>query len=76
MKIYREIGSMYLVIQPDKDGFFRPVYEIEVDEIVECKDCKHLQESGHCDKTCLWIGNKEDGGCDDFFCGCGERKTE
>jgi len=32
MKIYREIGSIHLVLQCDKEGYFRPVYEIEVDE--------------------------------------------
>ena len=32
MKIYREMWSMPIVTQPDEDGFFRPVYEIEVDE--------------------------------------------
>ena len=45
-------------------------------EVVRCKECLHLQKSGQCDKTSLWIGNKEDGGCDDFFCGYGERITE
>ena len=41
MKIYREVGSLYLVNRKDNEGYERPVYEIEVDEIVECKDCIH-----------------------------------
>ena len=48
----------------------------EAEPIVRCKDCKYLQKSGQCDATSLWIGTKEYGGCDDFFCGFGERKTE
>ncbi len=40
MKIYREVGSLYLVNRKDNEGYERPVYEIEVDEIVECKDCR------------------------------------
>jgi len=43
-------------------------------EIVHCRECIHLQKSGQCDKTHFWIGTKEDGGCDDFFCGYGDRK--
>ena len=49
---------------------------VDAVEVVRCEKCKYLQESGHCDKLSLWIGNQEDGGCDDFFCGYGERKTE
>ena len=41
MKIYREVGKLKLITQCDAEGYVRPVYEIEVDEIVECKDCKH-----------------------------------
>ena len=63
------------------DEFTRIVYMDDVDdmstvdavEIVRCRECIHLQKSGQCDKTSLWIGTKEDGGCDDFFCGYGER---
>ena len=32
MKIYREVGSLYLVNRKDNEGYERPVYEIEVDE--------------------------------------------
>ena len=48
---------------------------IDAVEVVRCRECIHLQKSGQCDKTSLWIGNKEDGGCDDFFCGYGEMKA-
>ena len=43
-------------------------------EIVHCRECIHLQKSGQCDKISLWIGTKDDGGCDNFFCGYGDRK--
>ena len=32
MKIYREVGTLKLITQCDKEGYVRPVYEIEVDE--------------------------------------------
>ena len=32
MKIYREVGSLYIVNRKDAEGYVRPVYEIEVDE--------------------------------------------
>ena len=32
MKIYREVGSLYIVNRKDNEGYERPVYEIEVDE--------------------------------------------
>lgn len=32
MKIYREVGSLYIVNRKDAEGYERPVYEIEVDE--------------------------------------------
>ena len=32
MKIYREVGSLYIVNRKDNEGYVRPVYEIEVDE--------------------------------------------
>ena len=32
MKIYREVGKLKLITQCDKEGYVRPVYEIEVDE--------------------------------------------
>lgn len=43
-------------------------------EVVRCEKCKYLQESGRCDKFSLWVGNQENGGCDDFYCGYGEPK--
>lgn len=46
---------------------------VDAVEIVRCRECIHLQKSGQCDKTHLWIGTKEGGGCDDFFCGFGGR---
>lgn len=49
---------------------------VYAEPVVRCKECIYLQESGHCNKTCLWVGNKEDGGCDDFFCGYGERRED
>lgn len=32
MKIYREVGTLKLITQCDKEGYVRPVYEIEVDD--------------------------------------------
>lgn len=43
-------------------------------EVVHCKECVHLQKDGHCNKLSFWIGNPDDGGCDDFSCGYGEPK--
>ena len=51
-------------------------YIVNTVDVVRCRECIHLQKNGECYKIHLWIGNKEDGGCDDFFCGYGERKTE
>ena len=56
--------------------YLRTVPARDAVEIIRCRECIHLQKNGQCDKTSLWIGNKEDGGSDDFFCGYGERKTE
>ena len=53
MKIHREIGSIHLVLQCDKEGYFRPVYEIEVDEAEPIrhghwKDCGNMLECSGC----------------------------
>lgn len=58
----------------DIDDLRKIIEGLPTIEIVRCRECIHLQKNGQCDKTHLWIGNKEDGGCDDFFCGYGDRK--
>lgn len=73
MKIYREIGSLYIVNRKDDEGYERPVYEIEVDEAVEvvrCKDCK-MFEAGETDYWCVGWGAivTKDG-----YCSWGEKK--
>ena len=74
MKIYKEIGSLYIVNRKDAEGYERPVYEIDVDEIVECKDCKHNQlpptrGNAECE---LWCGMTDLYG----YCHYGERRGE
>ena len=66
----RDIYGKYTIEDALYDGSLKTI------EIIRCKYCAHLQKNGQCDKTHLWIGNKEDSGSDDFFCGFGERKIE
>jgi len=47
---------------------------VDAVEVVRCRECKHLQKNGYCVRNSIWIGTQEDGGCDDFFCGDGDRK--
>ena len=71
MKIYREVGSLYIVNRKDAEGYERPVYEIEVDEaepIVRCKECKHWTY----EESCGFFNNKPT--CFDDFCSYGERR--
>lgn len=49
MKIYREVGTLKLITQCDKEGYVRPVYEIEVDE-AEAEPIKH----GHWIERNFW----------------------
>ena len=58
MKIYREIGSMHLVLQCDKEGYFRPVYEIEVDEAEPIKHGRWLTDGYdyRCSQCGLYVG--------------------
>lgn len=72
MKIYREVGSLYIVNRKDDEGYERPVYEIEVDEVVECQDCKYYEagrenEPDYCSRHSEWVRR-------DFFCGDGVRE--
>ena len=74
MKIYREVGSLYIVNRKDAEGYERPIYEIEVDEVVECKECKHYGTSlkgiptqGYC-KLTEWQTRH-----DNDYCSMGEK---
>ena len=44
MKIYREVGSLYIVNRKDAEGYERPVYEIEVDEAEPIRHGKWIME--------------------------------
>ena len=74
MKIYREIGSMPLVIQPDEDGFFRPVYEIEVDEDELIKHGHWMDSPINVEcSVCGWYGHSNG----DSYCShCGAKMDE
>ena len=55
----------------DAEGYERPVYEIEVDEVVECQECKYYEagrenEPDYCSRHSEWVRR-------DFFCGDAER---
>ena len=72
MKIYREVGSLKLITQGDREGYVRPVYEIEVDEVVECQECKYYEagrenEPDYCSRHSEWVRR-------DFFCGDAEKE--
>ena len=72
MKIYREVGSLKLITQCDREGYVRPVYEIEVDEVVECQECKYYEagrenEPDYCSRHSEWVRR-------DFFWGDAEKE--
>lgn len=45
MKIYREVGSLYIVNREDAEGYARPVYEIEVEEAVPIEDYRSMERT-------------------------------
>ena len=60
MKIYREVGSLYIVNRKDAEGYERPVYEIEVDEVEPVRHGRWIDEDyvpSHTKYTCSVCGN-------------------
>ena len=58
MKIYRDIGSLKVVLKEDAEGFMMPVYEIDVGEAEPIRRGRwQVNEMfGHKDMTCLSCG--------------------
>ena len=59
MKIYREVGSLYIVNRKDKEGYERPVYEIEVDEAEPVKHGHWIKQKNWFDEcsVCRYHGS-------------------